>query len=333
MSRRAGEAAEAVLQHLRGASGFLAATRLSAASGLTQRAVSRSITILRQDGYDIESDPARGYRLRLENDAPRAAAVQPLLCTAELGRQWVFEREVSSTNLVAAELAAGGAPHGLVVTAEAQTQGRGRLGRTWHSPPGRSLYVSILLRPKVPVARVPQISLLTALAVRRALTVVCPRLEVKVKWPNDLWVGERKLGGILCEMAAEADQVRHVVVGVGVNVNLAADEFPADLAGRATSLRRELGTPIARPPLLAAFLNAFEVLLSEWLQAVDLGPFLAELEGCSALSGRRVRVDLGRDRAEGLATGLAPDGRLRLRLDRGGERLLSSGEAHLRGVD
>lgn len=333
MTRRAGETAAAVLEHLRTAPGFVSGALLCADLGLSRMAISKAVAQLRVQGYAIESIPHRGYRLVQDTDQPRASAVQPLLHTVDLGRYWLFQPVLPSTNRAAAELAAAGAPQGLVVTAEAQTQGRGRLGRHWHSPAGLNLYLSILLRPDVAASRVPQISLLTALAVRRALAEVCPRLPVAVKWPNDLWVGSRKLGGILCEMEAELDRVRHVIVGIGLNVNLTAADLPADLVDRATSVLLELGTPVSRPHLLAALLNAFEALLQEWLQGDDLAPFIAELEACSVLAGRRIRVDFGRHAVVGVASGLATDGRLRLRPDHGDELLISSGDAHILGID
>lgn len=332
MSRRAGETAQAVLERLRRAPECLSGACLSADLACSRLGISKAVAQLRAQGHLIESIPQRGYRLVLDTDLPRAAAVQPLLRTVALGRYWFFRTELSSTNRIAAELAAAGAPQGLVVSAEAQTQGRGRLGRRWHSPAGRNLYVSVLLRPDVAAVRVPQISLLTALALRRALAEVCPRLRAAVKWPNDIWVGSRKLGGILCEMDAELDRVRHVIVGVGLNVNLTAADLPADLVGRATSVRLEIGAPVSRPPLLAAFLNALEALLHEWLKGGDLGPFVGEIESCSVLAGKRIRVDVGQRTVEGLAVGLATDGRLRLRTDNGTEMLISSGDAHLLGI-
>jgi BirA family biotin operon repressor/biotin-[acetyl-CoA-carboxylase] ligase len=329
MSRRAGETVQAVLERLRAAPGFLSGALLSADLGLSRMAISKAVAQLRTQGYGVEAVPHRGYRLLQDTDQPQASAVQPLLRTVALGRHWAFHAVVTSTNRIAAELAAAGAPHGLAVCADAQTQGRGRLGRSWHSPAGRNLYVSLVLRPDVAAARVPQISLLTALALRRALADVCPRLPVAVKWPNDIWVDSRKLGGVLCEMDAELDRARHVVVGVGLNLNLAADELPTELVGVATSVRIEQGAPVSRPVVLAAFLNTFEAVLNDWLKGDDLGPFVSELEGCSVLNGRRIRVDLGRQTAEGLAAGLASDGRLRLLLDNGSELLISSGEAHI----
>lgn len=329
MGRGAGETALAVLQHLTGASGDVSGEWLSGQLGLSRMAISKAVAQLRAQGYHIDSAPHRGYRLTGVTDLPVASAVQPLLTTRMLGRHWVFESEMPSTNRAAAALALAGVPHGLVVTADAQTQGRGRLGRSWHSPAGVNLYASLVLRPALAVARVPQIALVTAVALCRALCAVCPTVPVGVKWPNDLWVGSRKLAGVLCEMDAEVDRVRHVVVGVGLNVNTTAAELPAELAERATSLRLEQGSVVSRPRVMAAFLNAFEPALDEWLRAEDLGPFIAELERHSVLNGRRIRVDLGRRCLEGTAVGVAADGRLRLRAAAGAEVLVSSGDAHI----
>jgi BirA family biotin operon repressor/biotin-[acetyl-CoA-carboxylase] ligase len=292
-------------------------------------AVSKAVAHLRALGCEIDAAPHRGYHFVEGPEQPVGFAVQPLLRTSALGRQWLYEAVLPSTNRAAAERAAAGGPHGLVVVADAQTQGQGRLGRSWHSPGGRNLYLSVLLRPEVPTVRVPQISLLAALAVRRAVATLCPAVPVGLKWPNDLWVGDRKLAGVLCEMEAEVDRVRHVVVGVGLNVNAPADGWPAALAGRATSLYIETGRTWPRPEVLAAILNAFEPLLSLWLAGDGLSPVAEELAGASVLNGRRVRVDSGQRAVEGVVRGIAADGRLRLRLDPGGEVLLSSGDAHI----
>ena len=126
--------------------------------------------------------------------------------------------------------------------------------------------------------------------------------------------------------------MRHVVVGVGLNVNLGSEDLPGDLSERATSLRLEAGAVVPRPEVLAAFLNDFEPALDQWLRVDDLSPFLAELEAISVLQGRRIRVDAGTRVLEGAAAGIAPDGRLRLRLESGPEVLVSSGDAHVLAV-
>ena len=156
------------------------------------------------------------------------------------GPVYHFE-EVASTNDLAKELAARGAPEGTLIVAEAQSRGRGRLGRQWNSPPGTGLYVSLLLRPPLPPTEMPQITLTTAVAAARALkrvTGVAPG----IKWPNDLLLAGKKLGGILTEMETESEQIRHLVVGLGLNVDTRA--FPEELAATATSLALGLGRPL-----------------------------------------------------------------------------------------
>src|SRR5262245_25591061 len=198
---------------------------------------------------------------------PTADTVGAALGTRWLGRAYEWHAVCASTSDLVAERARAGAPAGLVIAADAQTAGRGRLGRSWHSPAGANLYVSLLLRPRRPAAEIPPLTLLAGAAIARAIAPlgVSPRL----KWPNDVQLVDaadrrRKLAGVLTEMASAGERVEHVVVGVGVNVNVTA--FPAELAERATSLRLALGAPVDRARVLAAVLNAFEPLYEEFEQ-------------------------------------------------------------------
>jgi BirA family biotin operon repressor/biotin-[acetyl-CoA-carboxylase] ligase len=239
-----------------------------------------------------------------------------------LGRAFEWHALCPSTSDLAAERARAGAPAGLVVAADAQTGGRGRLGRTWHSPAGENLYVSLLLRPRRPAVEIPPLTLLAGAAVARAVAPlgVSPRL----KWPNDVQlvdeVGQRrKLAGLLTEMVSAGARVEHVVVGIGLNVNATA--FPPELADRATSLRLALGRPLDRALVLARVLDAFEPLYDEFEQrgpAVAVAAF-TEL----AALPQRCRID---DRLQGVALGVDPDGALRLRDDAGQIHRVISGE-------
>ena len=146
-----------------------------------------------------------------------------------------------STNIRAVHLAESGAPHGTVVCADSQTGGRGRLGRTWESPPGVNLYLSLLIRPTIDSREAPRLTLVTAIALAEAVEDVAG-ISAALKWPNDLYIGGRKAAGILAEMSSDLDRLRHVVLGVGLNVNAAPEDFPADLQPKATSLRQETGS-------------------------------------------------------------------------------------------
>jgi BirA family biotin operon repressor/biotin-[acetyl-CoA-carboxylase] ligase len=219
-----------------------------------------------------------------------------------------------STNDEAARAAAAGAPHGTVIVAAAQTRGRGRLGRAWHSPPGENLYLSYLLRPSRPPAELPPITLAAGVAVCEAVAAlgVAPRL----KWPNDVLVGPRKLAGVLTEVASRGARVDHAIVGVGLNV--ATTRFPPELEATATSVARELGRPVAPAELRDGLLARLEFWLERFL-AEGLAPVRPAWERWSAMAGARVRVraEIGGHPVEGVPSGLAPDGGLYLVDDRG----------------
>ena len=253
---------------------------------------------------------------------PTAVRVVAALATRWLGRAFEWHPVCASTSDLAVERARAGAPAGLTIVADAQTFGRGRLGRSWHSPAGENLYFTLLLRPARPAGEIPPLTLLAGAAIARAIAPlgVSPRL----KWPNDVQLVDgadrkRKLAGVLTEMASAGERVEHVVVGVGINVNATA--FPAELAERATSLRAALDRPVDRAGLLAAVLNAFEPLYDEFERR---GPAVAvaAFEEFAALPAR-CRID---DRLQGVALGVDPDGALRLRDDAGEIHRVISGE-------
>jgi BirA family biotin operon repressor/biotin-[acetyl-CoA-carboxylase] ligase len=261
----------------------------------------------------------------LASAPPTADRVVAALGTSWLGRVYEWHAVCDSTSDLATARARAGAPHGLVVAADAQIAGRGRLGRSWHSPPGESLYISLLLRPTRPANEIPPLTLLAGAAVADAVAPlgVTPRL----KWPNDVQLigpdgARRKLCGILTEMATAGARVEHVVVGIGINVNGVA--FPPELADRATSLRAALGRPVDRTALLAAVLAAFEPRYAAFERR---GP-AAAVEGFDAYAvlPDRCRVTTAGEPLEGVALGVDPDGALRLRDDAGQIHRVISGE-------
>jgi BirA family biotin operon repressor/biotin-[acetyl-CoA-carboxylase] ligase len=232
-----------------------------------------------------------------------------------MGRPLHYFPELSSTNTEAARRAQEGAKEGTTIVADSQSAGQGRLEREWYSPAGANLYVSVVLRPAVLPGRVCQLPLVVAVALLKALKEFCPGVAAGVKWPNDILVGRRKLCGILCQSESETDLVRHVIVGVGINLNI--DAFPADLSSIATSLRVETGAEASRPALLAAVLNALEEEYDCWQQAQDLAPFLPFLEAHSLMQGRDAVVKNVRNEISGRVSGIAPDGGLQLETEHG----------------
>ncbi|MFI5366338.1 MAG: biotin--[acetyl-CoA-carboxylase] ligase [Candidatus Binatia bacterium] len=223
---------------------------------------------------------------------------------------------IDSTNTHARRLALEGAAEGTVVIAETQTKGRGRLGRAWVSPPFRNLYLSIIVRPPIATADAPQLVLVAGLAV--AETVREWTARAAIKWPNDVLVDGRKVAGILTEMDADDDRVRFVIIGIGVNLNSVATDFPPELRDKAVGLCTAVGAPIDRVAftdhLLPRLEERYELFVHQGFAAV--GPLW---EGLSCLTGKPVEVDDGYRRYAGVAVGIAGDGSLRLRDATGSE--------------
>lgn len=238
--------------------------------------------------------------------------------------------EVDSTQRIAAELAQNGAGQGTVVIAERQSAGRGRLGRTWHSPAGVNLYMTVILRPHMPLAEVPRLSLVAGVAVAEALETIAPGL-VALKWPNDIWLRQRKAGGIIAEAVTDAAQgLRCVLLGIGLNINLASNDIPPELSGKATSVLIATGRECDRIQLAATLFN----LLGVYYEAAEAGGFSAVrkvYERFFALNGRRVTVIDGRTTVAGVVRGIDAEGALILETGNGPVRILT-GDVSLEGA-
>lgn len=255
----------------------------------------------------------------------RIAAV---LHTGWLGRDYVFLQACGSTNDEVTERAATGAKEGLVVVSDQQSNGRGRRGRSWHSPAGQSLYFSMLLRPALPPHQVAPMTLLAGAALAHALAGI--GFRPRLKWPNDVLLetpqGLRKVAGILAEMATEGGRVRHVVLGVGINVNTRA--FPPELAERATSLSFACSDDVDRAMVLAAFLHAFEPAYEEF---VATGPAATLVSWRKyALLGQACWIESGSQRIEGTAEGVDGSGALLMRTEDGRLMPVHAGEINWR---
>jgi BirA family biotin operon repressor/biotin-[acetyl-CoA-carboxylase] ligase len=299
---------------------FVSGEAISDKLGLSRAAVWKHVNALRAQGYRIDAVPARGYRLVEIPDRLGKLELLPLLNTRELGQVLHWFEEVGSTNDVAKRLAEEGAAHGEVVVAEAQTAGRGRRGRSWSSPARRSVYLSAVLRPDLTPPRAAELTLLASVAVCEAARQA--GVQASIKWPNDVLAGGRKLAGILTELAADLDQVQWVVLGIGVNVNLAREDFPPELRDVATSLAIERGQRVPRALFAAAMLSALE----EWLDRHAAEGFAPVREAWRAMSdtlGRDVRVRTGDRGVEGLAEDIDASGALLVRTPAGIERILS----------
>jgi BirA family biotin operon repressor/biotin-[acetyl-CoA-carboxylase] ligase len=238
-----------------------------------------------------------------------------------------WHAEVDSTQHVARELARADAPEGTIVIAERQTAGRGRLGREWHSPAGLNLYCSIVLRPRLAPAAVPQIALVAGAAVAAAVAEEGgPRPGIK--WPNDVLLGGRKVAGILTEMESEMERVHHAIVGIGVNLNAPAAAFPRALRTKATSLLVATGRRVDRAAFTGRLLAAIEARYGRFLSS-GFSSVRAEWESFSSLTGAEVRIAGPEGEIAGRVLGLDDDGALRLAGPRGVVRVVA-GEVTVR---
>ncbi len=310
---------------------YLAAHRQAPVSGekiaerlhITRNSVWKAVCRLREEGNEIASTPNRGYQLLRESDALSAARIRDR-CNASLGDPIYCYAKLASTNTTARELAGQGARHGTAVLADAQTGGRGRMGRGFFSPPGCGLYMTVLLRPKLPPEQVPFLTSCAAVAVARAIERVAP-VEVGVKWVNDLFIGQKKVCGILCEagVGLESGTVDFVVIGFGVNVRAAA--LPAELLPIVTSIETETGLVVSRNDLAACALEELETAIAQ----LPDGGFLPELRRRSIVLGRPVQVLCGGESYPAVAEAIDDAGHLIVRTEQG-RRTLFSDEVRVR---
>lgn len=317
-----------ILQLFRSAASFISGECISRELGVSRTAVWKHITALRRAGYCIEALTSRGYRLLSAPDLLDGAEISAGLTGCRIGRRLEIVQQTASTNADAARLAEAGAAEGTVVIADAQTAGKGRRGRVWSSPAGVNLYCSVVLRPPVMPQEAPQLTFLSAVATARAIAQ-CAGCSAQIKWPNDILIDGKKVAGLLNEMTAETDCVNFVVLGIGVNLNMTADQFPADLRYPATSLLLESGQPLLRSRFAACLLNELDRLYAEFL-ASGFGPVRLEWQQCCNANGRRVVVsDDGVDRASGMFAGIDADGALLLQSDDGGLERISCGDVRV----
>lgn len=317
----------AALQAAEGA--YLSGEELSRSIGITRAAVWKAVEALRRQGYDIEARTGRGYRLRQSPDLLRRETVEAYLSAPRA--DWEVLESVDSTNSACRRLALEGAEDGTVVMADCQTAGRGRRNRSFQSPAGRGLFLSILWRPGCTPDKLLPLTALSAVAVYRAVERVCG-LNLRIKWPNDLVLNGKKLGGILTEMALEGESglVSHAVVGIGLNVHHLPSDFEGQVRDIATSLDMELDGRVCRGKLAAALLEELDYLRGEVLFAPEkwLEPYRA---ACLNI-GQTVQLIRGeaRERVEAVAV----DGQFGLvvRHENGELETVRSGEVSVRGL-
>ena len=214
-----------VLEELKAGKGQpVSGEEMSKRLGISRTAVWKHIGKLRNEGYSIESQTNSGYKLTGSPDVMSLSELEPLLKTEFIGKNIIYLDSIDSTNIYAKKKAEDPFREGTVVIADEQTVGRGRLGRNWVSTKGKGIWMTIMLKPDIQPSDAPKLSIVAALAVANALRSCC-RVNARIKWPNDIVTGGKKLSGILTEMSAEADEIKYVIIGIGINVNMEIDEY------------------------------------------------------------------------------------------------------------
>lgn len=326
-----------ILQMLRGVKdgSYISGQELCKQLGVSRTAVWKTISQLRELGYEIEAAPNRGYRLNAVPDLLSESEIESWLHTKWLGHPICYLDEVDSTNTQAKRIAeeTGSEGHGTVVVAGKQTSGRGRRGRNWSSPHGTGIFFTILLKPDIEISNAPMLTLVKALATASAIRELTG-LEAKIKWPNDIVVNGKKVVGILTELSAQIDYVNHIVIGTGINVHQA--EFPEEIAKTATSLDLELQREgrqagIQRARLLAMVLEKFEHYYEVFLKTQELSSLEGEYNSLLVNCGRKVRVLDPQGEYEGQAIGIDSRGELLVERENGIVKV-SSGEVSVRGI-
>lgn len=317
-----------ILRLFRAEKGYISGEHLSRELGVSRTAVWKHISSLRNDGYLIEAVPSRGYRLVSSPDIIDPHEVRAHLEGAGAGRQLEFLKLTASTNADAFRLAENGAAEGTAVMADSQTGGKGRRGRVWSSPAGVNLYCSVVLRPPIMPHEAPQLTFISAVAVARAIEITT-RLTAEIKWPNDLLVSGKKVAGLLNEMSAETDGINFIILGIGVNLNMTADQFPDDLRHPATSLLLESGERVDRSRFTGTMLNELDRLYADFLTH-GFGPVREEWQQRCNANGRRVLVsDSGTECAGGSFIGIDSDGAMLLRSDEGVIHRITCGDVRI----
>lgn len=317
-----------ILSALRTNPGGVSGSELAESLGISRAAVWARIEEMRQIGFDIEAGPHSGYRIAGEPDSLIADDLLARLGqTKVIGRDIRVFEQTTSTNDVIEKLARDGVREGVAVFAESQTKGRGRLGRKWISPERKGLWFSVLLRPNLRPPETTQLTVASATALRRAIQSETG-LKPQIKWPNDILVGGKKVAGILTELSAELDRVRHVILGIGVDVNLGVSELPAELKKTATSLMIEGGETVSRPQLAVAILRELDADYGR-ICSRNFAAVADEWEQHCATIGRDVTVRIGDRTIRGRAESLDDAGALLLRTEHGRLETITGGDVTL----
>ena len=320
---------EEILRLLRSADGYISGQELCNRFGVSRTAVWKAINQLKEAGYEIEAQQNKGYRLMAAPDLMTEAEIKSLMYTDWVAKEVLYFDTIDSTNTKAQELAEKGYPSGTLVVADKQESGKGRRGRSWVSPSGTGIFMTLMIKPDINPNNASMLTLVAALAVAKAITSVTGE-KALIKWPNDIVVNGKKVCGILTEMNAQFDYINHIVVGIGINVH--NESFPEEISQMASSLMIEAGGKrFHRAQIIAETMSYFEQYYDIFLKTQDLSALVREYDELLVNRNKSVRVLDPKEPFDGKAMGITPKGELIVDTWES-RKLVSSGEVSVRGI-
>lgn len=320
---------EEILRLLRSADGYISGQELCNRFGVSRTAVWKAINQLKEAGYEIEAQQNKGYRLMAAPDLMTEAEIKSLMHTEWVAKEVLYFDTIDSTNTKAQELAEKGYPSGTLVVADKQESGKGRRGRSWVSPSGTGIFMTLMIKPDINPNNASMLTLVAALAVAKAITSVTGE-EALIKWPNDIVINGKKVCGILTEMNAQFDYINHIVVGIGINVH--NESFPEEISQMASSLMIEAGGKrFHRAQIIAETMSYFEQYYDTFLKTQDLSALVREYDKLLVNRNKSVRVLDPKEPFDGKAMGITSKGELIVDTWES-RKLVSSGEVSVRGI-
>lgn len=317
-----------ILTILKDTDGYVSGQELCEHFGVSRTAVWKAMNQLKKEGYEIESVQNKGYRLVKTPDILSKNELVSIRKTKWVGTEICYFDVTDSTNAQAKSLGEGDAPNGTLVVADKQESGRGRRGRSFESPAGTGIFMTLLLKPEIEPQNASMLTLVAALAVAKGMEHMV-ELPVQIKWPNDIIVHGKKVCGILTEMSAQMDYVNYIVIGIGINVS--NEDFPEEIKDVATSIYLESGKRINRAMLIEKIWEEFEAYYELYEKTQDLSKLVKEYDSYLVNRGQKVRVLDPREPYEGKAMGITDRGELIVDTWEA-RRLVSAGEVSVRGV-
>lgn len=320
---------EEILRLLRSADGYISGQELCNRFGVSRTAVWKAINQLKEAGYEIEAQQNKGYKLMAAPDLMTEAEIKSLMHTEWVAKEVLYFDTIDSTNIKAQELSEKGYPSGTLVVADKQESGKGRRGRSWVSPSGTGIFMTLMIKPDINPNNASMLTLVAALAVAKAITSVTGE-EAMIKWPNDIVINGKKVCGILTEMNAQFDYINHIVVGIGINVH--NESFPEEISQMASSLMIEAGGKrFHRAQIIAETMSYFEQYYDTFLKTQDLSALVREYDELLVNRNKSVRVLDPKEPFDGKAMGITPKGELIVDTWES-RKLVSSGEVSVRGI-